>query len=202
MHGIGENRGSVMFDGTSLCPVDGGAVELDPSWKACEKPSTPSGGRQRTRAAETAMSADNPKRQAAAKALEFVEPGMRLGLGTGSTAAHFVDLLGEKVRAGPRRRRRAHLRGDAGAGRAARHSPDDARRDAGAGPDHRRRRRARWRAAADQRRRGRAAAREDRGLGSARMLVIADASQARRRARPLPAAGRDHPLRHEIDRVS
>ena len=46
------------------------------------------------------MTADNPKRQAAAKALEFVEPGMRLGLGTGSTAAEFVALLGEKVRTG------------------------------------------------------------------------------------------------------
>ena len=27
---------------------------------------------------------------------------MKLGLGTGSTAKHFVDLLGEKVRAGLR----------------------------------------------------------------------------------------------------
>ena len=40
------------------------------------------------------------KRQAAARALDWVRPGMRLGLGTGSTARHFVDLLGEKVRAG------------------------------------------------------------------------------------------------------
>jgi ribose 5-phosphate isomerase A len=40
------------------------------------------------------------KRQASARALEFVEPGMRLGLGTGSTARHFVDLLGERVRGG------------------------------------------------------------------------------------------------------
>ncbi|XWX55515.1 ribose-5-phosphate isomerase RpiA [Methylosinus sporium] len=40
------------------------------------------------------------KRQAAAVALEAVAPGMRLGLGTGSTAAHFVDLLGAKVKAG------------------------------------------------------------------------------------------------------
>jgi len=37
---------------------------------------------------------------AAAKALEFVKPGMKLGLGTGSTAAYFVDLLGEKVAEG------------------------------------------------------------------------------------------------------
>ena len=40
------------------------------------------------------------KRQAAARALEHVRSGMRLGLGTGSTAKHFVELLGEKVRAG------------------------------------------------------------------------------------------------------
>ena len=43
---------------------------------------------------------DALKRQAAARALEEVRDGMRLGLGTGSTAKHFVDLLGEKVRAG------------------------------------------------------------------------------------------------------
>lgn len=40
------------------------------------------------------------KRQAAAMALTEVRHGMRLGLGTGSTARHFVDLLGEKVAAG------------------------------------------------------------------------------------------------------
>jgi ribose 5-phosphate isomerase A len=40
------------------------------------------------------------KRAAAAQALELVQPGMRLGLGTGSTAKHFVELLGEKVAAG------------------------------------------------------------------------------------------------------
>ena len=39
-------------------------------------------------------------RQAAARALEQVRDGMRLGLGTGSTAKHFVELLGERVRAG------------------------------------------------------------------------------------------------------
>src|SRR5215467_15498115 len=40
------------------------------------------------------------KRQAAARALEEVRDGMRLGLGTGSMARHFVDLLGERVRGG------------------------------------------------------------------------------------------------------
>src|SRR6201990_165102 len=40
------------------------------------------------------------KRQAAARALEQVRDGMKLGLGTGSTAKHFVELLGERDRAG------------------------------------------------------------------------------------------------------
>src|SRR5215475_8206074 len=43
---------------------------------------------------------DELKRQAAARALEEVRDGMKLGLGTGSTAKHFVELLGERVRAG------------------------------------------------------------------------------------------------------
>jgi ribose 5-phosphate isomerase A len=46
------------------------------------------------------MSPDDLKKLAAARALELVTPGMRLGLGTGSTAKHFVDLLGERVAAG------------------------------------------------------------------------------------------------------
>jgi ribose 5-phosphate isomerase A len=43
---------------------------------------------------------DDLKRQAAAEALKLVKSGMKLGLGTGSTAAHFVKLLGEKVKGG------------------------------------------------------------------------------------------------------
>jgi ribose 5-phosphate isomerase A len=43
---------------------------------------------------------DNAKRMAAERAAEFVRDGMRLGLGTGSTAAHFVDCVGERVAAG------------------------------------------------------------------------------------------------------
>lgn len=46
------------------------------------------------------MDIELQKRQAAARALDWVKPGMRVGLGTGSTARHLVDLLGEKVRAG------------------------------------------------------------------------------------------------------
>ena len=46
------------------------------------------------------MSAEDWKRQAAEQALIHVRAGMKLGLGTGSTAAKFVELLGERVRGG------------------------------------------------------------------------------------------------------
>jgi ribose 5-phosphate isomerase A len=46
------------------------------------------------------MNVDAYKRAAAARALEFVRSGMRLGLGTGSTAAVFIDLLAARVHAG------------------------------------------------------------------------------------------------------
>jgi len=46
------------------------------------------------------MDSNQQKHAAAARAVEFVRPGMRLGLGTGSTAKHLVDLLGERVRGG------------------------------------------------------------------------------------------------------
>ncbi|MGD9544351.1 MAG: ribose-5-phosphate isomerase RpiA [Methylocystis sp.] len=48
----------------------------------------------------SAFSAEAMKRAAAQAALESVTHGMRLGLGTGSTAAHFVDLLGARVKDG------------------------------------------------------------------------------------------------------
>jgi ribose 5-phosphate isomerase A len=43
---------------------------------------------------------DRGKQEAAERALEFVRPGRKLGLGTGTTARHFVDLVGERVKAG------------------------------------------------------------------------------------------------------
>jgi ribose 5-phosphate isomerase A len=46
------------------------------------------------------MDLEDQKRAAAARALEFVRPGMRLGLGSGSTAKHFVELLAQRVGAG------------------------------------------------------------------------------------------------------
>jgi ribose 5-phosphate isomerase A len=42
----------------------------------------------------------NLKREAAAAALDYVESGMRLGIGTGSTAEEFVHLLAAKVVSG------------------------------------------------------------------------------------------------------
>ena len=46
------------------------------------------------------MDVEEQKRAAAERALTFVRPGMRLGLGTGSTARYLVELLGQRVRAG------------------------------------------------------------------------------------------------------
>ena len=43
---------------------------------------------------------DDPKFRAAEAAMAEVRPGMRLGLGTGSTARHFVDLIGRAVAEG------------------------------------------------------------------------------------------------------
>jgi ribose 5-phosphate isomerase A len=46
------------------------------------------------------MSAEQFKRAAAEKALSFVESGMKLGLGTGTTAEIFLELLAGKVSGG------------------------------------------------------------------------------------------------------
>lgn len=46
------------------------------------------------------QSVDDAKVMAARKSLEFVKPGMVVGLGSGSTATHFIRLLGEQVQAG------------------------------------------------------------------------------------------------------
>jgi ribose 5-phosphate isomerase A len=43
---------------------------------------------------------DSLKREAAARALDFVQHGMKLGLGTGSTAEAFLELLAPRVRGG------------------------------------------------------------------------------------------------------
>ncbi|MBU2533099.1 MAG: ribose-5-phosphate isomerase RpiA [Alphaproteobacteria bacterium] len=48
------------------------------------------------------MDVKEMKREAARRALEYVEDDMILGLGTGSTASEFVELLGQKVRDGLR----------------------------------------------------------------------------------------------------
>lgn len=53
-------------------------------------------------AAAAAPVLDHEKQLAAAVAVGWVRAGMTLGLGTGSTAAHFIRQLGERVRAGLR----------------------------------------------------------------------------------------------------
>jgi ribose 5-phosphate isomerase A len=47
---------------------------------------------------ENLSSAEKAKFICAKRAMDFVKPGMRLGLGTGSTAAWLVRLIGEEVR--------------------------------------------------------------------------------------------------------
>ncbi len=46
------------------------------------------------------LSPDDAKKAAAQRALELVKPGMKLGLGTGSTATQFVTLLAARVSEG------------------------------------------------------------------------------------------------------
>ncbi len=42
------------------------------------------------------MTADEAKRQAGRAAMRYVEPGIVVGVGTGSTVAHFIDALAER----------------------------------------------------------------------------------------------------------
>ena len=46
------------------------------------------------------MSAEQQKNRASLGAIDYVEDGMRLGLGTGSTAVYFVDAVGKRVAEG------------------------------------------------------------------------------------------------------
>src|SRR6202521_4102331 len=48
------------------------------------------------------MANDQVKEAAARASLRFVKDGHVVGLGTGSTAAHFIQLLGEQVKKGLR----------------------------------------------------------------------------------------------------
>jgi ribose 5-phosphate isomerase A len=43
---------------------------------------------------------DPTKFAAAQRSMEFIEDGMRVGIGTGSTVKYFIELLGERVRQG------------------------------------------------------------------------------------------------------
>ena len=56
-----------------------------------------------TRSASAATVSNDQEKQAAARAsLQFVKDGQVVGLGTGSTAAYFIKLLGEEVKKGLR----------------------------------------------------------------------------------------------------
>ena len=64
---------------------------------------------------------------AAARALDLIDDGARIGLGSGRAAAAFVTLLGGRVRAGLRVAGVPTSDGDGAAGPRPRHSPDRAR---------------------------------------------------------------------------
>lgn len=44
------------------------------------------------------MSAETQKEQSGLAAIAYVKDGMKVGLGTGSTAAHFVKAIADKVK--------------------------------------------------------------------------------------------------------
>jgi ribose 5-phosphate isomerase A len=46
------------------------------------------------------MTPDDMKKAAALEALKFIKPGFKVGLGTGSTANHFIEALAVKVKEG------------------------------------------------------------------------------------------------------
>ena len=46
------------------------------------------------------MTAEEQKKAAALAAVEYIRPGMKVGLGTGSTANHFITALAQKVKEG------------------------------------------------------------------------------------------------------
>ncbi len=68
------------------------------------------------------MNPDESKRAAGEAAADLVTPGMTVGLGTGSTAAHFVRALGARRPGHPGR---ADLGSDRGAGARPWHRPVD-----------------------------------------------------------------------------
>lgn len=73
------------------------------SLKPCQKlfAGQPGSARQQFRLNIRAMaSQDELKKQAGWKAVEYVESGMKLGLGTGSTAAFAVERIGQLLKEG------------------------------------------------------------------------------------------------------
>src|SRR5438270_2091961 len=60
------------------------------------------GDRRGRRASTKTMANDQEKEAAARASLQFIKAGQIVGLGTGSTAAYFIQLLGEQVKKGLR----------------------------------------------------------------------------------------------------
>ncbi len=51
-------------------------------------------------ASKSLATADDQKKAAALAAFEYIKPGMKVGLGTGSTANYFIEELGKRVKDG------------------------------------------------------------------------------------------------------
>lgn len=84
---------------SAVCPqtLD---MPTPPPHLLCAAPPSPPPAPGGAHAGVSALSQDDLKRIAAHRAVELVAPGMTLGLGTGSTAAHALDRIGELLRLG------------------------------------------------------------------------------------------------------
>ena len=137
------------------------------------------------------MDADSKKKAAALAALEYVEDGMTVGVGTGSTVNHFIAALKDRRQriAGAVSSSEASTRLLAGSGhrgpRAQRHRRPLALR--------RRRRRGHPPPRTDQGRRRRADPGKDRGRGEPALRLHRGRFEGRGRARPLSPPRRGHP---------
>ena len=130
------------------------------------------------------------KRLAGEKAIEYVEDGMIVGVGTGSTVAYFIDAL---ARSSIASRAPCPAPNRARSGCVARHRGDGAQRHRPAVAVRGRRRRMRPAQVPDQGRRRRADAREDHRRGQRAVRLHHRPEQAGRCAGPVSAAGRSDP---------
>ncbi len=139
---------------------------------------------------EPGMTQDEAKLAVAKRAVEFVEDGMRVGLGTGTTATLFIRELGARVQAGLKIRCVASSDASHKLAQSLGMDVTTLDRSAGARRLHRRRRRGRPGPGPHQGRRRRAAARKDRRQRGAALYRCGRFVQDRRAPGQVSAAGR------------